>query len=175
MSTLSLLVICLCTYNLPHTQRRGSLPLATLKAEQCPQISAHDLIMLCRLESQAVGYENLPRTNDSDLFRKKGGVRGPKKSRQKAVVVDIRTTEEFRLGHIPNSISIPETLAFQADGSLVQTQSTLTLTTLPKGRVIIVVGGKKENVAVVGLTHFSRSFCSQLSAYSSVPCSLLDS
>ena len=130
-------------------QRRGSLPLATLKSEPCPQISAHDLIKLCCLESQALGYDNLPKANNRDLFRKKGGVRGPKKTRQKAVVVDIRTTEDFRLGHVPNSISIPETSAFQPDGSLHPSQAVLTLGAMPKGRVIIVIGGKKENVAVV--------------------------
>lgn len=96
-----------------------------------------------------MGYDNLPKTSDGDLFRKKGGVRGPKKSRQKAVVVDIRTTEDFRLGHVPNSISIPEMSAFQPDGSLHPSPAVLTLGTIPKGHVIIVMGGKKENVAVV--------------------------
>lgn len=130
-------------------QRRNALPLATLKMEACPQISAHDLIMLCRLEAQALGYENIPKVSNSDLFRKKGGVRGVKKSRLKAVVVDIRSTEDFRSGHLPNSINIPETLAFQADGSLNPSQSTLALGSIPKGRVIAVVGGKRDNAAVV--------------------------
>ena len=116
--------------------------------EACPQISAHDLITLCRLETRALGYDNLLKMDDSDPFRKKGGVRGVKKSRAKAVVVDVRTNEEFRLGHLPNSVNIPETLAFQADGSLNQ-QSSLTLGSPPKGRVIVVVGGRKENEPVV--------------------------
>ena len=76
-------------------------------------------------------------------------MRGPKKSRQRAVVVDIRTTEDFRLGYVPNSISIPETSAFQPDGSLRPSQAVLALGMIPKGHVIIVMGGKKENVAVV--------------------------
>ena len=134
-----------------HTQCRESLPLATLKMEACPQISTHDLIIMGRLESQALGYENLPKIDESDPFRKKGGVRGVKKSRLKAVVVDIRSPEEFRLGHLPHSISLPENYAFQADGSLNPSQSALTLGTIPKGRVIVVVGGKKEVEPVVSL------------------------
>ena len=117
--------------------------------EASPQISAHDLITLSRLENQALGYNNIEKSSDDDLFRKKGGVRSLKKSRLKAAVVDIRSTEEYRLGHLPYSLSIPETTAFQADGSLNTSQASLTLGTIPKGRVIIVVGGKRENEAVV--------------------------
>ena len=136
------------SYMFTYVQRRDPLPLATLKMEACPQISAHDLITLCRLDNQALGYGNLQLTNSSDPFRKKGGVRGVKKSRKKAVVVYIRSNEEFRLGHLPHAINIPEAQAFQADGSLNQ-QSALTLGTPPKGRVMIVVGSKKENEPVV--------------------------
>ena len=135
-----------CDYNITRTQRREALPLATLKLEACPQISAHDLIVMCGLESQALGYNNLQKINDSDPFRKKGGVRGAKKSHLKARVVDIRSSEEFRLGHVLTSKNIPESAAFQADGSL---NPSLSLGAVPKGRVIVVVGGKKEKEPVV--------------------------
>lgn len=114
--------------------------------EACPQVSAHDLIGMCSLESRALGYDNLQKVGHSDPFRKKGGVRGAKKSRLKARVVDIRSNEEFRLGHLPNSRNIPESVAFQADGSF---NPTLSLGSVSKGRVVVVVGGKKENEAVV--------------------------
>ena len=129
--------------------------------EACPQVSAHDLIMMCGLESQALGYNNLQKISDNDPFRKKGGVRGAKKSRLKARVVDIRSTEEFRLGHLPNSKNIPENSAFQADGSL---NPSLSLGTVPKGRVIVVVGGKKEKEPVVSnphLSHVSQGSCNK--------------
>ena len=121
--------------------------------EACPQVSAHDLIMMCGLESQALGYHNLQKIGDSDPFRKKGGVRGAKKSRLKARVVDIRSNEEFCLGHVPNSKNIPESVAFQADGSL---NPSLSLGAVPKGRVVVVVGGKKEKEPVVS-THMTCS------------------
>ena len=78
-------------------QRRGSLPLATLKTECSLQISAHDLIVLCRLESHAIGYSGsqppaIPRSG-SLLMRGRSKERG--RGRQKAVVVDIRPQEEY--------------------------------------------------------------------------------
>ena len=129
-----------------YLQRREALSLATLRMEACPQVSAHDVIIMCGLESQALGYNNLQKIHESDPFRKKGGVRGAKKSRLKAIVVDIRSSEEFRLGHLPNSKNIPESAAFQADGSL---SPSLSLGAVPKGRVVVVVGGKKEKEPVV--------------------------
>ena len=73
---------------------------------------------------------------------------GVKRSK-KAVVVDIRSQEEFRLGHVPSSISLPQSQAFQPDGSLSPSKSSITLSGLPKGRVIIVIGSKGEAGPVV--------------------------
>ena len=111
---------------------------------------------------QALGCENLPKIDENDQFHKKGGVRGVKKLRLKAVVVDIQSHEEFHLDHLPHSISLPENYAFQADGSLNLFQSALTLGTMPKGHVIVVVGGKKEVEPVVSSFYacIDASLCS---------------
>lgn len=95
--------------DIPPAARRQPLPLSTLKSESCPQISAHDVITLCRLETSALHYGNKP-IRDSPS---RGGAnplltRGGKRARQKAIVVDIRSQEEFRLGHVPGSINIPD-------------------------------------------------------------------
>lgn len=78
-------------------QRRGSLPLTTLKTESSLQISAHDLIVLCRLESHAIGYSGSQPSavppSGSLLMRGRSKERG--RTRQKAVVVDIRPQEEY--------------------------------------------------------------------------------
>jgi len=46
-------------------QLREPLPLSALRQESCPHISAHDLITLCRLEYQALGYGGGARSDDS--------------------------------------------------------------------------------------------------------------
>ena len=68
-----------------------------------------------------------------------------KSKRRTAIVVDIRTNEEFRAGHVPNSINIPADSAFQADGTLVPSPAAQKLANTPRGRVICVVGNKGES------------------------------
>lgn len=84
----------------PHLQKREPLSLATLKSESCPQISAHDLITLCQLETQALGYGSKPTGEDPSLNPLRAHTPpspSRKKQRQKAVVVDIRPLEEYPL------------------------------------------------------------------------------
>jgi rhodanese-related sulfurtransferase len=131
-------------------QDRQPLPLATLKTESCPQISAHDLITMCRLETH-----NLPRDvgvaePGSSLLFNRNLLKNKKRVRPKAFVVDIRSTEEFRLGHVPGSVNIScDGSALQPDGSLVQTPATQKLKSVPRGRVVCVVGNKGEAAPIV--------------------------
>ena len=73
------------------------MPVETLRMECSPQISAHDLITLCKLEDRAIGYDRFktPPTNrdpnDPLLWRDlgTGGLNG------RVIVIDIRTQEEY--------------------------------------------------------------------------------
>ncbi len=132
-----------------HTQCRQPLPLDTLRVESCPRISAHDLIILARLEPQTLGYSgNLTSDpiRDNPLMAR-GGARGTKKSRQRAVILDIRPIDEFRAGHVINSLNVPQETAFLADGSLSPSQTQLGR--VPRGRVLVVVGSKGNTGPVV--------------------------
>ncbi len=117
--------------------------------ESCPRISAHDLIILARLEPQTLGYSgNLTSDpiRDNPLMAR-GGARGTKKSRQRAVILDIRPIDEFRAGHVINSLNVPQETAFLADGSLSPSQTQLGR--VPRGRVLVVVGSKGNTGPVV--------------------------
>ncbi len=131
-----------------HVQSRQPLPLATLRTESCPRISAHDLITLCRLDPQSLGNHHHSNTT-SNLLLGRGGAKGVKRSRQRGVIVDIRSVEEFRQGHVTNSLSVPQDTAFLADGSLSPSSQGGGLTRVPRGRVLVVMGSKADTGQVV--------------------------
>ena len=114
---------------------------------------------LCRLESHTLNYDNQPTFNPAhnNPLLLRGGARGVKRSRQKAVIVDIRPQEEYRQGHVINSLNVPQLQAFQPDGSLSHSQSSSTLSRIPRGRVIIVVGSKGDTGPVVSVGHCHTS------------------
>ncbi|XP_064391569.1 TBC domain-containing protein kinase-like protein isoform X2 [Halichondria panicea] len=129
---------------LPEAACRQPLPLDVLRAESCPRISAQDLITLARLEPQTLGYSgNLTSDpiKDNPLMAR-GGARGTKKSRQRAVIIDIRPMDEFRAGHVIHSLNMPQDTAFLADGSLSPSQPGLGR--VPRGRVLVVTGNKGD-------------------------------
>ncbi len=146
--------------------------MQVLKSESSPQISAHDLIGLCRLEPQTQLYDRVVKSDsqhdagkggkdnsgnksgnaggvvmDGSLLLNKTPTKSGKKSR-KPLVIDIRPNEEFRLGHVPNSINIPHGSAFSPDGSLTSNAVATTLANV-RGRVMIVVGNKGESAPIV--------------------------
>ncbi len=77
----------------------------------------------------------------------RGGARGTKKSRQRAVIIDIRPMDEFRAGHVIHSLNMPQDTAFLADGSLSPSQPGLGR--VPRGRVLVVTGNKGDTGPVV--------------------------
>ena len=133
------------------------MPLATLKKEACPQISSYDFIVLCQLESfipnTLVTWKDkdfAPSDSGSLLLRRvitsASGAR--KRARPKGFVVDIRSNEEFRQGHVPNSINIPHDSAFLADGSLAPCKAAATLSSAG-GKILCIVGNKGDAAAAV--------------------------
>ena len=91
-----------------HTQRKTPLPLDTLRMESSPQISAHDLITVCKLTSHALCYADHappPRRDPANplLWRRVkdgpgggGGVGGGGGGgRKDTVILDIRNQEEY--------------------------------------------------------------------------------
>ena len=74
------------------------MPLKQLKSECSPQISAHDLIVLCKLEKTAFCYKEkgIPtpvKDPENPLLWKQ--VDGVSSSNMEAVVLDIRSEEEY--------------------------------------------------------------------------------
>ena len=133
------------------------MPLATLKSEACPQISSYDFIVLCQLESflpntlvSWKGKDSTPSAHSSLLLQRNlvSGGGGKKKSRPKGFVVDIRSNEEFRQGHVPNSISLPHDVAFAADGSLAPSKAAVALSAVG-GKILCVVGNKGDAAAAI--------------------------
>ncbi|KAL5477249.1 hypothetical protein EMCRGX_G024018 [Ephydatia muelleri] len=137
--------------SIPLETRRESIPLSTLRSEYCPQISAHDMILLCGLEAQLASYsqqsvEQMDRdfAASNPLF---GQTVTQKKRRQhKGLVVDIRSVEEFQLGHVPNSVNLPNNETFMADGSFIPSPATSTLLE-SKGKTLVIVSGRGEGSA----------------------------
>uniref|UniRef100_H3AH06 TBC domain-containing protein kinase-like protein n=1 Tax=Latimeria chalumnae TaxID=7897 RepID=H3AH06_LATCH len=118
--------------DMPKTDlSREAVKLIELKTEVTPRISAEDLIDLCELTGPCLYKTPTKKT---------------KSSKPKLLVVDIRNSEDFNRGHISGSINIPYSLAFGADGDLVQCAATTTLQSF-KGRVIVIVGLVMKNAA----------------------------
>ena len=108
--TLLLLTSQIPIYSLSHyPQLREPLSLSILRQESCPRISAHDVITLCQLEYQALGYGGGARDIDPahslvstsspllkrlDIGKKSRSGKGGRKGRR-GVLVDIRSQEEY--------------------------------------------------------------------------------
>ena len=106
-------IIFIFTHISTSVQLRDPLPLSVLRQESCPHISAHDVISLCQLEYQALGYGGGASEDDSThlltspanpLLKRveaekkgragKGGRKG-KREGKRGVLVDIRPQEEY--------------------------------------------------------------------------------
>ena len=70
------------------------------------------------------------------------------KKPRKAMVIDIRSNEEFRQGHVPYSLNIPHSSAFLPDGSLSSNAASASLSN-NRGRFMAVVGNKGESAPIV--------------------------
>ncbi|CAI8006071.1 TBC domain-containing protein kinase-like protein, partial [Geodia barretti] len=146
--------------DVPPEALREPLSLDVLRQESCPHISAHDVIALCGLEYHALGYgggaresgpthslrsPSSPLQRRAEVGRRRGkSGKGGRKGR-KGVLVDIRSQEEFRAGHVPGSLSLPHQLAFQPDGSLTPSLPSSSLSSVRTSRVIIVVANKGKS------------------------------
>jgi len=106
------------------------IPLPQLKGEICPRVSAQDLLHICEL-------------NDN------GGAKVQRKTKPRGLVVDVRPSEEFACGQIPESVNIPYNQAFLEEGGLAPSAAANTVISF-KGRVIIVVGNRNNYPAKVG-------------------------
>jgi len=119
-----------------------------MRQESCLRISAADLIKLGRLEP--LGFHSNSQSNHGD-----GLLRSGKGKRGKAVVVDIRSPEEFRQGHVTGSLSVSQ--EFAADGSLSPGQ--VSLTRVPRGRVLVVLGAQADTGPVVSVLDCTGWLC----------------
>jgi len=118
----------------PNTKHEKEfIPLPQLKSEICPRISAQDLLHICELNGN-------------------GGTAGTKtqrKNKPRGLVVDVRPSDEFVCGQIPESVNIPYNQAFLEEGGLAPSPAANTLNSF-KGRIIIVVGNRANYPAKVG-------------------------
>ncbi|XP_076359220.1 TBC domain-containing protein kinase-like protein isoform X2 [Tachypleus tridentatus] len=102
------------------------LPLSVLKSEISPRISGEDLLDLLELSPHGERKAQ------------------PRHTKVKVLVVDVRPSEDFTRGAIPDSINIPFQTAFTPDGTLVSTPDSVTLMG-HKGRMVVIVGSSKNN------------------------------
>lgn len=131
---------------IPQEAKKEFIPYKTLRDQCSPQISAHDLIVLCKLERSSFCYANKapPPKNDINnplLWRK---LHDKEEKKHEAIVVDIRSEEEYRTGHVPHSINLPHTDAFSSNGSLVDNPVVTSLKEQHYGKIIIIVANTND-------------------------------
>jgi len=78
-----------------------------------------------------------------------GGAKVQRKTKPRGLVVDVRPSEEFACGQIPESVNIPYNQAFLEEGGLAPSTAANTVISF-KGRVIVVVGNRNNYPAKVG-------------------------
>ncbi|XP_011410154.1 PREDICTED: TBC domain-containing protein kinase-like protein [Amphimedon queenslandica] len=126
------------------------LSIESLRLECSPQLSAHDLISLCKLESRAIGYERVSKTppnskdpNDPLLWRDLG----TKGRNGEVIVIDIRTQEEFESGHMMSSYNLPHYEGtFLPNGDLTGSPETACLRER-EWDFIVILAGKGDQAA----------------------------
>ncbi|XP_071452434.1 TBC domain-containing protein kinase-like protein [Hetaerina americana] len=114
-----------CTVN-PELEM-SPIPISMLQSESCPRVSGAELIELLDLEHIRF-------------------------SRPKAIVVDIRNTDEFNRGAIPESISVPfSSITADDDGkAVIPLAKLLQLQQFTKGKILAVVSTRGVNSAEFG-------------------------
>ena len=93
------------------------------------------------IEIRELKTEKVGRISGAELLKLTEG------SSQKAICLDIRPAEEFKLGTLPGAVNIPADSAFTETGMLAS-QAELVETARRKGKIIAVVGSAKDRAAV---------------------------
>jgi len=133
--------------NLPEKE---FLTLAQLRSEICVRISPRDLVRITQLIHQADQYPLLSRdqTNKHVGNNSKESKKKHKNDKNKItdptykiLVIDLRSTDDFAVGHLPSSISIPFKQAVSETFELIQSPLTQIIDT-HKGRMVMIVGNK---------------------------------
>ena len=93
------------------------------------------------LDISVLKSEKVGRISGAELLKL---TEGPSK---KAICVDIRSAEEFKLGTLPGAINVPAETAFNENGMLTNGTDTID-GARRKGRIIAVVGSDKDRAAV---------------------------
>ncbi|KAK4296947.1 hypothetical protein Pmani_030595 [Petrolisthes manimaculis] len=93
--------------------------LAELKGEQCPQVSGADLLEL-------------------SAQRRKS-----RRGLAKLLLVDVRTSEEFARGTLPEAMNMPADFTFTPEGSLAPGPNAELLTSY-RGKIIAVIGSRNN-------------------------------
>ncbi|XP_046442794.1 TBC domain-containing protein kinase-like protein [Daphnia pulex] len=99
-----------------------SIPVATLKSERCPRISAEDFIELL------------------DLNHKRF-------ARPKMVVVDVRNANKFQNGAVPGSINLPYQTCWTTDGTLIPCEQ-LEQLDRARGKIVCVIGSSCNDLGL---------------------------
>ncbi|KAG8179024.1 hypothetical protein JTE90_011971 [Oedothorax gibbosus] len=107
------------------------LPIAELKSEVCPRISAEDLVELLDLSPDSKN-----KTRSQSI---------------KIVVIDIRSNEEYNNGALQRSLNIPYATAFTQDGLL-----DASVNFCSKGKIITVIGNSQDYSASKFATNLVR-------------------
>uniref|UniRef100_UPI00358E9E24 TBC domain-containing protein kinase-like protein isoform X2 n=1 Tax=Myxine glutinosa TaxID=7769 RepID=UPI00358E9E24 len=117
---------------------RDTVPISELKMEICPRISAEELLELCEPARS--------RSEPSEGRRSRG-------ARPRALVLDVRSADEFSRGHLSGSINIPAGTALTPGGALCPAASNSLAQ--QRGRVIVLVGNASRTAATVA-AHLQR-------------------
>ncbi|CAG0915447.1 unnamed protein product [Notodromas monacha] len=132
--------------NLSRELEIHALPLASLKSEKCPRISAKDLLDLLNWH---MGSPETPTSPGES----------PK---TKVLPVDVRPKEEFQKGCVPGSVNIPLQVVLDFEQN-VTTSTEFDVLFAARGKIIVVVGNRGNSGAVRGIVCIMNFTTSQLS------------
>ena len=133
--------------NLPEKE---FLSLAQLKSETCVRISPRDLVRISQLIRQTDSYPMLSRDHVTHKLEAKDSAKKKKLKNErmklvdhqnKILVIDLRSEEEYEIGHLPYSVNIPFAQAISENNEWISSPLTLVVEA-HRGRMIMIIGAK---------------------------------
>ena len=107
------------------------------------------------IEIRVLKTEKVGRISGAELLKLTEG------SSQKAICLDIRPAEEFKLGTLPGAINVPADSAFTENGMLASHADTVEAARR-RGKIIAVVGSCKDKAAVEFAERLLQLQCARL-------------
>lgn len=129
--------------NLPE---KNFLTLTQLRSEVCVRISPRDLVRISQLIHQSdsspqLSHVTAPTATKNIKKRTKKERKISVEPQNKLLVIDVRNLDDFRAGHLPNSVNVPFSQAVSEAYTWISCSATKVVE-VHKGKMIMVMGSK---------------------------------